>query len=124
MKFGIFLPISVYGYMRLFLWQNKLIFDTINWTTRVILKKISYLQIAYFFLLHQMMSPIVSFCRELSLNLFSTLYLAWKYLLRTIYAQRTIGLDSDPLRDLVQFAQFKKLEKHPWWSVVVGKAAC
>ena len=35
---------------------------------------------------------------------------------RTIYAQRTIGLDSDVLRDLVPFVQFKKHEKHPWWS--------
>ena len=37
--------------------------------------------------------------------------------LRTIYAQRTIGLDSDALRDLVPFVQFKKREKHPWRSV-------
>ena len=37
--------------------------------------------------------------------------------LRTIYAQRTIDLDSDVLRDLVPFVQFKKREKHPWRSV-------
>ena len=34
--------------------------------------------------------------------------------LQTIYAQRTIGLDSNVLRDLVPFVQFKKCEKHPW----------
>ena len=43
--------------------------------------------------------------------------------LRTIYAQRTIGLDSDVLRDLVPFVQFKKREKHPWRSVTFSKVA-
>ena len=33
--------------------------------------------------------------------------------LQTIYAQCTIGLDSDVLRDLVPFVQCKKREKHP-----------
>ena len=33
--------------------------------------------------------------------------------LRIIYAQRTIGLDSYVLRDLVPFVQLKKHEKHP-----------
>ena len=28
MKYGIFLPMSLYGYLRISLWQNKLIFDT------------------------------------------------------------------------------------------------
>ena len=62
-----------------------------------------------------MMPPIVSFYRVLSLNLILTLYQAWKLKLMevhtasalwTIYAQRTIGLDSDVLRDLVPFVQF------------------
>ena len=66
-----------------------------------------------------MMSPIVSFYRGLSLNLVSTLYQAWKLKLmevhtpsplRTIYAQRTISVDSDVLRDLVPSIQFKKRE--------------
>ena len=43
--------------------------------------------------------------------------------LRTIYAQRTIDLDSDVLRDLVPFVQFKKREKHPWRSVTFSKVA-
>ena len=43
--------------------------------------------------------------------------------LRTIYAQRTIRLDSDVLRDLVPFVQFKKREKHPWRSVTFNKVA-
>ena len=30
--------------------------------------------------------------------------------LRTIYAQRTIGLDSDVFRDLVPFVQFKNVK--------------
>ena len=29
----------------------------------------------------------------------------------------------DALRDLVPFAQFKKREKHPWWSVSFSKIA-
>ena len=29
----------------------------------------------------------------------------------------------DPLRDLLQFVQFKKLEKHPWKSVTFSKVA-
>ena len=79
-----------------------------------------------------MMSPIVSFFRGLSLNLISTLYQAWKLKLmevhtpsplRTIYAQCTIGLDSDVLHDLVPFVQFKKREKHPWRSVTFSKVA-
>ena len=78
------------------------------------------------------MSSIVFFCRGLSLNLISTLYQARKLKLmevqtpsplRTIYAQRTIGLDSDALRDLVPFVQFKKREKHPWRSVTFSKVA-
>ena len=68
------------------------------------------------------MSAIVSFCRGLLLNLISTIYQARKLklmevhilsLLRTIYVQRTISLDSDVLRDLVPFVQFQKREKHP-----------
>ena len=43
MKFGIFLLISLYRYLRISLWQSKLIFDTINWTTWVILKMMSKL---------------------------------------------------------------------------------
>ena len=43
--------------------------------------------------------------------------------LRTIYAQCTIGLDSDVLHDLVPFVQFKKREKHPWRSVTFSKVA-
>ena len=79
-----------------------------------------------------MMSPIVSFCRGLSLNLILTLYQAWKlklmevhtpYPLRTIYVQHTISLDSDVLHDLVPFVQFKKREKHPWRSVTFSKVA-
>ena len=42
---------------------------------------------------------------------------------RTIYAQCTIGLDSDVFRDLVPFLQFKKREKHPWRSVTFSKVA-
>ena len=41
--------------------------------------------------------------------------------LRTIYVQRTIGLDNDVLHDLVPFVQFKKREKHQWRSVTFGK---
>ena len=41
--------------------------------------------------------------------------------LQTIYAQCTIGLDSDVLRDLVPFKQFKKRKKHPWRSVTFSK---
>ena len=61
------------------------------------------------------MSSIVLFSRGLSRNLISTLYQARKLKLmevhtpsplRTIYAQRTIDLDSDVLRDLVPFVQF------------------
>ena len=68
------------------------------------------------------MSPNVTFYRGLSLNLVSTLYQAWKLKLmevhtpsplRTICAQRTVGLDSNVLRDLVPSAQFRKREKHP-----------
>ena len=40
--------------------------------------------------------------------------------LQTIYAQRTIGLDSDVLHDLVPFVQFKKCEKHPWRGVLLS----
>ena len=40
--------------------------------------------------------------------------------LQTIYAQRTIGLDSDVLRDLVPFVQSKKCEKHPWRGVLLS----
>ena len=29
----------------------------------------------------------------------------------------------DALGDLVPFAQFKKCEKHPWWSVTFSKVA-
>ena len=43
--------------------------------------------------------------------------------LRTIHAQRTIGLDSDVFCDLVPFVQFKKREKHPWTSVTLSKVA-
>ena len=43
--------------------------------------------------------------------------------LRTIYAQCTIGLDSNVLRDLVPSAQFKKREKHPWRRVTFSKVA-
>ena len=77
------------------------------------------------------MSTIIFFCRGLSLDLISTLYQAWKLklmevhtpspLCSTIYAQRTIGLDSGVLRDLVPFVQFKKREKHPWRSVTFSK---
>ena len=61
------------------------------------------------------MSPNLSFYRGLSLNLVSALYQAWKLKLmevhtpsplRTIYAQRTIDLDSDVLRNLIPFVQF------------------
>ena len=80
------------------------------------------------------MSSIVFFCRGLSLNLISTLYQARKLKLmqvhtlsplRTIYAQRTIGLDSDVLRGLVPFIQLKKKkrEKHQWRSVTFSKVA-
>ena len=79
------------------------------------------------------MSSIVFFCRGLSLNLISTLYQARKLKLMqvhtlsplgTIYAQRTIGLDSDVLRGLVPFIQLKKKrEKHPWRSVTFSKVA-
>ena len=79
-----------------------------------------------------MMSPIVSFCRVLSLNLISTLCQVWKLKLtevhipsplQTIYAPLKIGLDSDVLRDLVPFIQFRKGEKHPWRSVTSSKVA-
>ena len=79
-----------------------------------------------------MVSSIVFFCQGLSLNLISSLYQARKLKLIevhtpsplwTIYAQRTIGLDSDVLRDLVPFAQFKKHEKHPWRSVTFSEIA-
>ena len=79
-----------------------------------------------------MMLPIVSFCRGLSLNLISILYQAWKlklmevhsrFPLRTIYGQRTFGLDSKVLHDLVPFVQFKKREKHSWRSVTFSKVA-
>ena len=60
MKFGIFLPISLYGYLRISLRQNKLIFDTINWTTWIILKILFNLWITHFFLLCQMISSLVS----------------------------------------------------------------
>ena len=43
--------------------------------------------------------------------------------LRAIFAQRTIGLDSDVLRDLVSFVQVKKREKHPWRIVTFSKVA-
>ena len=43
--------------------------------------------------------------------------------LQTIYAQRTIGLDSNVLRDLVPFVQFKKCEKHPSRNVTFSKVA-
>ena len=66
-KFGIFLSISLYRFLRISLGQNKLIFDT--W---VILEIISNLKITYFFSLNQMMSFVVSFCQGLSLNLIST----------------------------------------------------
>ena len=80
------------------------------------------------------MSSIVFFCRGLSLNLISTLYQARKLKLmqvhtlsplRTIYAQRTIGLGSDVLRGLVPFIQLKKKkrEKHQWRSVTFSKVA-
>ena len=76
------------------------------------------------------MSSIVYFCRGLSLNLISTLYQAQKLKLmevhtpsslRTIYAQCTIGLHSDVVRDLVPLVQFKKREKHPRRSVTFSK---
>ena len=79
-----------------------------------------------------MISSIVSFCQALSLNTISTPYQVRKLKLmevhtpsafRTIYAQRTIRLDSDVLRDLVPFVQFKKREKHPWRSVTFNKVA-
>ena len=50
-----FLPISLYEYLQIFLWQNKLIFDT--W---VILKMIYNLQITHFFPLSQMMSRVIT----------------------------------------------------------------
>ena len=68
------------------------------------------------------MSSIVSFYQRLSLNVISTLYQVRRLNfmevhirspLQTIYAQSTIGLDSDVLRDLVPFVQCKKREKHP-----------
>ena len=40
-----------------------------------------------------------------------------------IYARRTSDLDSDVLRDLVPFLQFKKCEKHPWRSVTFNTVA-
>ena len=43
--------------------------------------------------------------------------------LRTIYAQCTIGLDSDVLHDLVPLVQFKKREKDPWRSATFSKVA-
>ena len=61
------------------------------------------------------MSIVVSFCQELSLNLISILFYPQKLNLmevytlfpfRTIYAQHTIDLDSDVLRNLVPFVQF------------------
>ena len=79
-----------------------------------------------------MKSSILFFSQGLSQNLISTLYQARKLKLmevhtpsplRTIYAQRTIDLDSDVLRDLVPFVQFKKREKHPWRSVTFSKVA-
>ena len=130
MKFGIFLSISLYGYLRISPSHNKLIFDTLNWTTWVILKMIPNLYITYFFLLSQMMSSIVFFCPGLSLNLISNLYQAQKLKLmemhipsplRNIYAWRTS--DSDVLHDLVPFVQFKKCEKHPWRSITFSKVA-
>ena len=78
------------------------------------------------------MPYVILFCRGLSLNLSSTLYHVRKLKLmevhtpsplRTIHAQRTIGLDSDVLCDLVPFVQFKKREKHPWTSVTLSKVA-
>ena len=78
------------------------------------------------------MPYVILFCRGLSLNLSSTLYHVRKLKLmevhtpsplRTIYAQCTIGLDSDVLHDLVPFVQFKKREKHPWRSVTFSKVA-
>ena len=48
MKFGIPLRISLYRYPKTSLGQ-KLIFDTINWTTWTILKMITYTQITRFF---------------------------------------------------------------------------
>ena len=74
------------------------------------------------------MSSIVFFCRGLSLNLISTLYQARKLKLmqvhtlsplRTIYAQRTIGLDSDVLRGLVPFIQLKKTAKNTHGGVLL-----
>ena len=65
------------------------------------------------------MSSIVFSCQVLSLNLISTLYQAWKLTIMEVhtssplqmsYSQRTIDLDSDVLRDLVPFVQFKKCE--------------
>ena len=78
------------------------------------------------------MPYIILFCRGLSLNLISTLYHVRKLklmevhtpsLLPTIYAQRTIGLDSDVWRDLVPFVQFKKRKKHPLRTVTFSKVA-
>ena len=78
------------------------------------------------------MSSIVFSCQVLSLNLISTLYQAWKLTIMEVhtssplqmsYSQRTIDLDSDVLRDLVPFVQFKKREKHPWRSVTFSKVA-
>ena len=112
MKFGIFLSISLCGYLRISPWQNKLLFDTINWTTWVILKMISNLPVTHFFFLSQMMSSIVPFCQGLSLNLISTLYQVQKLKLMemhrpstlwTIYAQCIIGLDSDVFCNFVPF---------------------
>ena len=39
------------------------------------------------------------------------------------YAQRIISLDSDVLRDLAPFVQYKKREKHPCRSVTFSKVA-
>ena len=77
-------------------------------------------------------NDFISCILALSPNLISTLCQARKLKLmevhtpsplRTIDAQRTIGLDSDALRDLVPFVQFKKREKHPWRSVAFSKVA-
>ena len=69
------------------------------------------------FLLSQMMSSIVSFCRGLSLNVISTSYQARKLKfmevhtpspLQTIYAQRTIGIIGIFFRICYQYVRIEK----------------
>ena len=79
-----------------------------------------------------MMSSVVSFCQALSLNLSSSTYQAQKLKfmevhtpspLWVIFAQHTIGLDSDLLHDLLPFVQFKNHEKHRWKSATFSNVA-